>query len=94
MTSIRMIMGVCAGILAFFFGLFCACFLASLIGLPHPEASGTLLWLLFLGWFTKQAYERAKQERLAKIAIVQASVERQAQADREARMVNKELWEQ
>lgn len=93
MNGVRVIMGVMGGILAFFFGLFIVCFLMSLMGVGHPMVVGTITWVVLLGWMAQTSYNRARRERLEQMRIVQASVERQAQADRDAQLINKPLWD-
>lgn len=93
MNGVRVIMGVMGGILAFFFGLFVVCFLMSLMGVSHPMVVGTIAWVVLLGWMVQVSWDRVKQERLEQMRIVQASVERQAQADRDAKLINKPLWD-
>jgi hypothetical protein len=81
-------------ILGFFLGLFISCVVASVAGLPHPMALGTFGWLLLLGWLMVGAVDRAKQERLERLRIVQASVEAQAREMRDEKLVNRPLWDE
>lgn len=88
MNSMIMILKVLMGFVSFFFGLMIACFLASFAGVPHPELWGTVAWLLLLGFLTTKAIDSAKAERLARLNIVQASIEAQAREERDATRFN------